>query len=409
MGDGEAGLKGRDPIILFVAMSNSIHTTRYINQLAETGWDLHLFPSIEVGRVHPELQNTTVHYSEGERMDLRFARMRKVPVFGRQLAGMMISIMKRINPPSPRHVQLRNLIDELKPDIIHTMETQAAGYLASEARKLKGSPFPKWIHTIWGSDLSCFGEQRAHREKISEVLSSCDYFTCECERDVAIARDMGFRGEVLAVSSVYGGLDFDLCSSLRQPGPTSLRKSIMLKGYQGWAGRALVGVEAIERCADVLGDYEVVVYVAAPEVAAAAESFSKRKGIPVRIVPLGSPHTEILRGHGMARISIGLSMTDGLPSSIMEAMAMGSFPIQSNTACADRCISHGKTGMLVPPEDCGAVEEAIRFALSNDKLLDDAAEINLKLVEARMDMRMLRDLAIGTYQRIYIGHGVSNG
>lgn len=33
--------------ILFVARPYSIHSARWINQIADEGWDLHLFPSSE--------------------------------------------------------------------------------------------------------------------------------------------------------------------------------------------------------------------------------------------------------------------------------------------------------------------------------------------------------------------------
>lgn len=49
--------------ILFVAMSDSIHTARWINQIADRGWDIRLFPSIDCGITHPELKNVHVYHS----------------------------------------------------------------------------------------------------------------------------------------------------------------------------------------------------------------------------------------------------------------------------------------------------------------------------------------------------------
>src|SRR5712691_1088768 len=46
--------------ILFVGFPDSIHTARWINQLADEKWDIHLFP-IHDGPVHPDLVNVTVH------------------------------------------------------------------------------------------------------------------------------------------------------------------------------------------------------------------------------------------------------------------------------------------------------------------------------------------------------------
>lgn len=390
------------PRILFIAMSNSIHTARWINQLAGQGWDIHLFPSIDVGEVHSELKGTTVHHSlyakqDGTDSSVRFRGIPTISNFG---AGAGRIILRKISPDY-RIKQLKKIIDHLHPDIIHSMETQAAGYLTLDAKKSFRGRFPVWIHTVWGSDIYLFGRLKEHKEKIKDVLRSCDYFTCECQRDIKLARKFGFKGEVLLASSAEGGFDLQACLKLRQAGHVSERRIIMLKGYQGWAGRALVGLRALEKCADLLEGYEIVIYVATPEVVIAAELFTESTGIPIRIIPHGTSHQEILSLHGKARLSIGLSISDGLPSSFLEAMVMGSFPIQSNTSCADEWIVDGKTGILVHPEDPDNVEFAIRRALTDDDLVNQASEQNYRLAHEKLDQSVLKPKAIEMYQKVY--------
>jgi hypothetical protein len=46
--------------ILFVADVHSIHTYRWVNQITDQGWDVHLFP-VEVNEIHPSFKNVTVH------------------------------------------------------------------------------------------------------------------------------------------------------------------------------------------------------------------------------------------------------------------------------------------------------------------------------------------------------------
>ena len=46
--------------LLIVAMSESIHTARWIRQLSGLGWDVHLFPSI-TDVLHDQLRDVTVH------------------------------------------------------------------------------------------------------------------------------------------------------------------------------------------------------------------------------------------------------------------------------------------------------------------------------------------------------------
>jgi len=71
----------------------------------------------------------------------------------------------------------------------------------------------------------------------------------------------------------------------------------------------------------------------------------------------------MLHYYGRARIYIGLSISDAISTSLLEAMVMGAFPIQSCTACADEWIEDGKSGFIVPPEDPHVIAEAIRRAL----------------------------------------------
>ena len=65
-----------------------------------------------------------------------------------------------------------------------------------------------------------------------------------------------------------------------------------------------------------------------------------------------------------------------LLTSFLEAILTGSFPIKSCKAFANEWIVHGKTGMIVSPEDLNAIEKSIRLALVNDSLVDNAAILN---------------------------------
>ena len=388
--------------ILFVAMANSIHTARWVDQLADQGWDLHLFPSTDSWlEVHPELRNVTLHHT-GFRNPVESAkgvRFRGVSLSSR-VEDVWRRRVRKEKGDDRRADRLAGLIACLRPDVVHSMEIQHAGYLTLEARRRLDRPFPPWVVTNWGSDIYLFGRLAEHAPKIREVLARCDYYSCECLRDVFLAKSFGFAGTVLPVFPNAGGFDLSGVASLRQPGPASARRAIMLKGYQHWGGRALTGLRALERCADLLGGYEVWIYSATPDVTVAAELFAKSTGVRVTLLPKDTPHPEILSRHGRARISIGLSISDAISTSLLEAMVMGSFPIQSWTACADEWIEDGRTGLLVPPDDPEVVEAAIRKALADDGLVDRATEENLRVAALRLDRERIRPMAAGIYTRV---------
>ncbi|MCJ7743689.1 MAG: hypothetical protein MUO99_03920, partial [Dehalococcoidales bacterium] len=200
--------------ILFVAMHNSIHTCRWVNQLKGQGWDIHLFPSWD-GDTHIGLQEVTVHEllyrrPSGLSTSVRLKGLnwpfpkRYLPV-----ARVALERCPRVFPWAQRVRRLTHLIRTLKPDIIQSMEIQHAGYLTLEAKKRLKGGFPVWIINNWGNDIYLFGRLAAHKDKVREVLSMCDYYSCECQRDVRLAREAGFAGEILPVLPNCGGFDLE--------------------------------------------------------------------------------------------------------------------------------------------------------------------------------------------------------
>lgn len=389
--------------VLFVAMSDSVHTARWINQLSGQGWDIHLFPSIDVGITHAELANVTVHHAV-------YARLKNDSKTGNRHRGLYvrfasIALLARYALlrlfPGYRVWQLRRLISSLRPDLIHSLEIQHSGYLVQQVRSGWTGDFPKWWVTNWGSDIYLFGRIEEHRQRIRSVLEACELYSCECERDVGLARALGFRGLVLPVMPNTGGFDLAWAKDVRGELRTSERRTIMLKGYQHWAGRGLVGLRALERCADVLSGYTIVIYSASQDVMLAAQLFSERTGVETRIIERDAPHEEILRAHATARMSIGLSISDAISTSFLEALVMGAFPIQSCTACAEEWIEHGVSGWLVPPEDPDVVELAIRQVLADDELVDSAARINWQTALERLGKGNLAEKAVAMYQQAF--------
>jgi glycosyltransferase involved in cell wall biosynthesis len=385
--------------ILFVAMSDSIHTARWINQIADQGWNIHLFPVEDVD-IHPDLRNLTVHNFLchnffGLKKNVRMVC--SLPIF--KGAGLIRRFIRQYTPLWLDSWRLSLTIRHFKPDIVHSLEMQHAGYLTLAAREHLCGRFPTWIVTNWGSDIFLFGRLSDHVEKIKAVLSACDYYDCECHRDVDLARAFGFKGEILPVLPNTGGFDIERMHQFRQPGPASARRLIVLKGYQGWAGRALVGLRAIELSAGALKGYRVVVYLAGEDVRIAAELVSQSTGIPIEIVPHSS-HEDMLRLHGHARVSIGLSIGDAASTSMLEAMVMGSFPIQSCTACADEWIKDGITGLIVPPEDPEPIAASIRRVIFDDALVDRAAELNTQIARERLDYRFIQQQVIAMYEKV---------
>ncbi len=394
-------MKREKPRLLVVADSNSIHTARWISQVTGKGWEIHLFPSMDHGLIHPELRSVHVHHTlYGHRRDTDpTVKVHGIPLGWRGGSFWAIRALNKLKP-GYRAKALARLVRRLKPHVVHSLEMQASGYLTLEAKKKSKGVFPPWIVTNWGSDIYLFGRLPDHAPRIREVLAACDYYSCECPRDVTLARKFGFKGSVLPVIPNTGGFDLKEAAELRQAGPASARRVVMVKGYQGWAGRSLVAMHSLRRCVDLLSGYEVVLYSASEEVILAARLFEADTGVKITILPSGTPHKEMLAWRGRARLSLGLSISDGISTSLLEAIVMGSLPVQSNTACTEGWLKDGVNGLVVPPEDPEVVESALRRALMDDAFVNGAAEINYRLAAEKLDRRILQPKAMALYERV---------
>jgi hypothetical protein len=390
--------------ILFVAMTDSIHTARWINQIANQGWDIHLFPAHSAAP-SSELRNITIYGLSLFRPNNLHPSVRYIGLFPMGRAGNIFEKAAYHLFPQLWIYGLGIIVRIIKPDIVHSLEFQHGAYQTLPVIKKErkhGGLNPKWIVTNWGSDVYLFGRLTEHREKVRQVLEECDFYSCECERDVKLAQEMGLKGQILPLVPNSGGFNLKYIDSLRQPGHTSLRRIVLLKGYQHWAGRALVGLRALARCADILnaGKYQVAIYSASPEVKIAAELFEQETGTKTVLIPT-STHEEILRWFGQARLYIGLSISDAISTSLLEAMVMGTFPIQSCTSCANEWIEDGKTGFVVPPEDPDIIEKFIRRALQDDELIDKAAELNDQVVRKKLDQGLIGQRVAAFYKQVF--------
>ena len=269
---------------------------------------------------------------------------------GLRASGELVGRFLDWRVPTWRARRLAQLVRRLRPDIVHSMEMQRAGYMTLEARALMIEPAPAWVMGIWGSDVYLFGRISSHRDRVRSSVAACDYYLCECQRDVDLAMRMGLKGRVLPQLPAHGGLDLRLMDNIGQKVPPSRRRVVMVKGYQSFAGRALTALRAIAMAVDSVEGHQVRVHAASPDVRIAAEVLAADSGLDVEVLSRRS-HRELLAHMAEARVVIALSISDGLPSSLVEAMALGAFPIHSSTSCASEWIAPGTTGILVSPED----------------------------------------------------------
>lgn len=285
-------------------------------------------------------------------------------------------------------------IRRFKPDFVHSLEFQGAGYLSLRAFGSIGGAAPNWIVTNWGSDIYWFERFPQHRKKIIQILSKADRYSAECVRDVELAIKLGFRGHVLPVLPNAGGFSDEILS--RNLLGFESRKVIAVKGYHGWAGRAKVALGAIGQMADELSDYEVIVFSADRDVAKLARKISKQTGMTITCHRKKKlTHDQVLEILATAVVYIGVSRTDGISTSMLEAMALGAIPIQTSSACCSEWFD--ETGVAIDEISTTAVQMAIRRGIS---LAKDPINIqqNRHTVKQRAEEECIKKMALTFYE-----------
>jgi glycosyltransferase involved in cell wall biosynthesis len=384
---------GRSIRVLLIAFADSIHTARWIAQLDPSLYDIHLFPSMPFRKMHEDIKHTVVHQLVQEQVPEKTVTVKhtnSLVHLAAQVAGAknVTRLLTRTGYQQLQEQALQKVIRAIRPDLIHTMETQHAGYLLQSIAGNK-SGYPKWIHSTWGIDLHYYSKKDGHRQKIAGMLQHVNLLVTEGERDIALAREAGFTGKTAIIPSVGGGFDFTLFDYYKDAPVPSLRKKILLKGYDGYERRAGLALQALRNIKHLLREYEVVIYSCSSNLLPAVEEITRLREFPVR-VEKEFTYQGMLALTAEARISITNNLSDGVPNTMLEAMALGAFPIQSNTAITEGWINDGHNGLLTQPEDVDSIAGAITVALQQDGLVDAAAIYNRKLVREKLNRHAIQ-------------------
>ena len=373
--------------VVLVCMVDSIHVARWIAQFDPTEVKFILFPSGPNRRVHPKIVELI---ERGKQFDNQMALM----PFGGRLS-LPLWALDRFFSDRIRGLLLRRVLRKVKPDFVHALEFQHAGYITIRALEDKSFRTP-FIATNYGSDIYWFQRFPKHKAKIQRILERADRYSAECQRDYLLARNLGFGGIDLPLGPNAGGVELGEAHLVFQA--PSTRKTIAIKGYHGWVGRALVALDAVELLQKELQDYEIVVYSANLRVAREARRLAKKTGLRFTAHVKGAlSHAEVLDTFERSRIYVGLSLSDGISTSLLEAMSAGAFPIQTSSSCAEEWVSPGRSGVLIQNLDAPEVSRAIKRALENDGLVDEAVAINRQTIIAKANSQLLKQGAKAFY------------
>ncbi len=374
--------------VLIVGMADSVHLARWLEQFESECYEFTIISSSPHRRVHPKIESLiSREVSPG-------TATYKMPWISRYLS-LPMWMFDRVLDDVLRGLLIHIYAKLLNPAFIHANELQNAGYASLKALKLaKGKNFPKLFSTNYGSEIVWFQSFPRHKERLVSLLKASTAFSAECIRDYQLARNLGFSGIEMPLMPVAGGSRFSVSEAFE-------RKTIAIKGYQNHWGRALTVLDVIEKEREHLKGFIIELFSCNRSVIQRAKKLQRTTDLEIVYHPKGSLSHEGMMGLFSRSIAyIGFSMSDGISTSMIEAMANGAIPIQTCTSCADEWVAHNKSGFILGPDDKKGLQEAIQAIISGEFDSASAREINKKVISEKYDPAKLREIAVGQYSKM---------
>lgn len=380
--------------ILLVSMP-SLHFFRWTDQLKDSGHDVYWFDILDGGKTNrlPWVYQITDWKQKYPNLKGRYFFKKYFPFFYKKIGAL---IEHDINK------KFEAVLEEIKPDLVHSFVLYiSCTPILKVMQKHERLP---WVYSSWGSDLYYFKNVPNYKRDILKVLQRANYLITDCNRDVSIAHELGFSGCNLGVFPGGGGFDYKVSDKyIKSP---IERKTILIKGYQGRSGRAIQVLEVMELIEHHLRGFQVIVFGADEEVDCYIRNHRLSDKISIKVFTKDKflPHGKILEMMGEALIYIGNSNSDGMPNTLLEAIAQGAFPIQSNPGGASaEVIEHNKNGLLI--KDCENLEEIKQLiiqAIKDSELINRAFQINQNIIKPQYERRLVTQKVLESYKRAMI-------
>lgn len=367
----------------------SLHFFRWANQLQDVGLEVYWFDI--TGMSQPVSKISWIQ----QKVDWKLKWDYPGRIFIKNKFPKLYKFFQQFNEKNTVKT-FENYLNEIQPDVVHSF----ALYLSCSpiVEVMEKYPKLKWIYSSWGSDLFYFQNKPNYLKDIKRVLPRVNYLFTDCKRDYEIAKQYGFTGKFLGVFPGGGGFQLTGMESYKLP--LSERKTILIKGFQGRSGRVIPVLKAIASLQAELTTFELVVFGADPETFTFVNQISLDKWYNFEIIGK-IQHEDVLKLMGKSLIYLGNSNSNGMPNTMLEAICMGAFPIQSNPGGATaELILNGENGLLIDDcEDVEKIKETIVHAINNCNF-ERAESLNQIEIVPKLHYAKVKNEVISIYKKI---------
>jgi glycosyltransferase involved in cell wall biosynthesis len=299
---------------------------------------------------------------------------------------------------------LADIIRRWQPHVVHTLGLEPAAYFYLRARRRHGvEAVGRWVAQVRGGpDLALHRLLPEHEPRIREVLADCDKLIADNRQNYVYALALGLkesRVSALGVVPGTGGIDVGLLSERRQGNPSARRNILWPKAYECPQNKALPVLEALRLAWERLPPCEIRMLAVDPEVRLWFQT------LPEGLRALCTLHERVPRAEALemmtgARVMLAPSLIDGVPNSMYEAMAAGAFPVLSPIETIRPLVEEGRNVLFARnlyPEE---IASSLVRAMTDDAMVDAAAQANLALVRRLADRDEIRPRVVAFYEQL---------
>jgi glycosyltransferase involved in cell wall biosynthesis len=332
-----------------------------------------------------------------ERFDVTVAAHGPGPVRDTAEAlGLRFAPLRHVRRPiRPWHdvlglIELVRLFRRERPDVLHASSSKA-GVLGRLAAWMTGVPIRVFTVHGWAFSASGGRSSRVYRwaDRLMGPLTTATICVSERERAAGVAAGTCRAGSTVVIPNAVdvrgaprAGLD------RARPRLIAVGRLRPPKDFDTLL-RALAALPPTGFDAAIVGD--------GPQ----------REGLRAQLEALGLDDRVRLEGERQdvaqrladADVFVLSSRSEGLPVSVLEAMAAGLPVVASAVGGVDELVVHGETGLLVPPADADALAAALGLLVADAGLRRRLGAAGRARAEARFDLRPFQRAHVELYSR----------
>ena len=280
---------------------------------------------------------------------------------------------------------LASVVTEWKPDIIHTLgvfDSQGGLFYYETRRRFGLEGIGTWVLQLrGGSDIALRRFDPELSAVMRDMFNECDQIITDNYSNINYIAEVGFLGKVAWVAPVPGTGGIAIGQEAIEGTPPSKRERSILwpKAYVSTWSDPLPVVEAIRLAWDSIKPCTIHISATSPETASWLQALPEDARMSLQITSR-IPREEMIALMRRSRVMLAPSLVDGVPNVLLEAMAYGAFPIVSPLDTITPVVSQGNNVLFARNLYPSEIAEALRRAMSDDRLVDAAAKRNRELV-----------------------------